>query len=231
MNVHVVFPAAGVGKRFGLSIPKQYAQIQNKTVMEWTLSAFEGISSIQSHVIAVQTSDLLAIDVLSHFPHVTTVEGGNERSDSVLNAVNYLENKNSRDDWVLVHDIARPCVRESDIEKLISFCLSENIGAILGRPVTDTIKRKLDVYQHSTVERETLWSVQTPQCFRLGELLDALVYCKKEQIPVTDEASAIEAIKQPYAIIEGSSDNIKLTNSEDQFLIEHYLALQGRSLT
>jgi 2-C-methyl-D-erythritol 4-phosphate cytidylyltransferase len=228
MTVHIVFPAAGVGQRFGASIPKQYCEIRNKTVLEWTLEAFQQSSLIQCQVISVADDDQRIGSVFSKFPGLQRASGGLERDQSVLNALRILSQTASRSDWVLVHDIARPCTRKSDIEKLIVHCQSTGRGAVLARPITDTVKQQLPTGQTKTLDRTTLWTIQTPQCFQLGLLMDALTHCQQLGVAVTDESSAIEAVGLPVDIVEGSADNIKLTHSDDLVLIDHYLTMQGR---
>jgi 2-C-methyl-D-erythritol 4-phosphate cytidylyltransferase len=228
MAVHVVYPAAGIGKRFGSEIPKQYCEIRQKTILEWTLLAFTQTSLLSHHVLSVAPEDERIHSIASKFPHVELASGGTERSDSVVNALKVLSQKADRQDWVLVHDIARPCIRNSDIEKLIVHCQSTGRGAVLARPVTDTVKQVLTSGQTKTIDRSTFWTIQTPQCFQLGMLTDALNHCKQLGVKVTDESSAIEAVGFPVDLVEGSADNIKLTHSDDQVLVDHYLTLQGR---
>ncbi len=227
-KVHLVLPAAGVGQRFGLNSPKQYCEINGKTVMEWTLSAFEGIDLIDKHLIALQPDDSLAAAILDRFPKFHVVSGGTERFISVRNALRELHKTASDQDWVFVHDVARPCIRLGDILKLANYCISTGNGAVLGRPITDTIKQRIEDNSWKTVDRSTLWSVQTPQCFQLGPLLSALNVCIENNVPITDEASAIEACGGAMQVIEGSADNIKLTYAEDAALIGHYLKQQER---
>jgi 2-C-methyl-D-erythritol 4-phosphate cytidylyltransferase len=228
MTVHVVYPAAGIGKRFGSDIPKQYSEIRNKPILEWTLEVFQQSSLIQRQVIAISADDQLVNSVFKKFSALERASGGLERDQSVLNALRVLSQHASRADWVLVHDIARPCIRKSDIEKLIVHCQSTGRGAVLARPVTDTVKQQLPSGQTKTVDRTTLWTIQTPQCFQLGLLVDALTHCQRLGVVVTDESSAIEAVGLPVDIVEGSADNIKLTHSDDLSLIDHYLTMQGR---
>lgn len=223
MTFHVVFPAAGVGRRFGSELPKQYSLIQNKTVMEWTLRAFQSLPGLMQQVIAVQPSDEHAKSVLRSFPDVHVVDGGDERSDSVLSALTFLAQTARADDWVLVHDIARPCVKPDDILNLLSQCQRSETGGVLARRVTDTVKQVQSDGQIVTLDRTHLWTVQTPQCFRLGELSQALEYCQQNQMPVTDEASAMEAVGAQVQLVEGSGKNIKLTHPSDLALLDFYL--------
>ena len=227
-KVHLVLPAAGVGKRFGSATPKQYVEINGKTVFEWTLRALSNIDLVDQRIVALHPSDANAKNILYRYPEYQTVVGGHERSNSVLNALRKLSTTQSTLDWVLVHDIARPCIRPTDVVSLIQHCIDTGVGSVLGRPMTDTIKQINDHGQWQTIDRSTLWSVQTPQCFQLGMLISALEFCEQHNIAVTDEASAIEALQGTLQIIKGAADNIKLTHAEDAALIAHYLNQQNR---
>lgn len=228
-QVHVVFPAAGVGKRFGSAEPKQYTTIYDRTVMEWTLDAFTAVEGLSKKIIALQPDDIKGREIASRAGVTDVCVGGNERADSVLNALTLLAVTESADDWVLVHDIARPCVRATDVQTLIQECEQLDQGGVLARPITDTVKQVGSVPgQCKTLNRSELWTVQTPQCFRLGELLTAMRYCAASNIPVTDESSAIEATGGAMHLVTGSADNIKLTHAEDASLVAHYLAQQER---
>ena len=131
-------------------------------------------------------------------------------------------------DWVLVHDAARPCLRSEDIDKLIEKAIND-IGGILAVPVRDTMKRA-DDDQHisETVDRNQLWHALTPQMFRLGQLHDVLTLALDNNQLVTDEASAMELAGHKPLLVEGHSDNIKITRPEDLALAEYYLKQQGR---
>ncbi|MEJ2042183.1 MAG: 2-C-methyl-D-erythritol 4-phosphate cytidylyltransferase [Reinekea sp.] len=228
MAFHLIFPAAGVGRRFGLDIPKQYCVIQNRTVMEWTLSVFQSVPDIFHQIIALSAEDKWANEILPAFSRLVRVDGGKERADSVSHALSFLSEIVDEDDWVMVHDIARPCIQVSDLIKLMRHCQETGHGAVLGHPVTDTIKSYRRGEAVKTVDRSTLWAVQTPQCFRLGELQQALQYCANNKILVTDEASAIEAFNGVVDVVEGDRSNIKLTHASDQALVTFYLQQQGR---
>lgn len=223
MATHAVFPAAGVGRRFGSDTPKQYANVLGQPVMAWTLQAFSHLEFIDQKIIAIHKHDEWADTVLAEFPEVIRVFGGDDRAASVLSALNELAMTAKLDDWVLVHDIARPCVDTNDVRRLIEACETRNEGGVLARQMTDTVKR-YKAGQVSTLDRNELWTVQTPQCFRLGELIEALRFCDSQNLPVTDEASAMEAMGKSVHLIENASRNIKLTHSSDLSLIEFYLS-------
>lgn len=227
-SVWVVIPAAGVGKRMQADRPKQYLLLANKTVIEQTLSCFSQHPVIAGIVIALHPEDpywdTLDIELpIAYF----VVDGGKERSDSVLNALNMMQNTlNIADDaWVMVHDAARPCLLEKDIDKLITECLASGaVGGILARKVSDTIKRSkpTDVIL-ATEDRTNLWHALTPQMFRLKPLADALQQALDQQFVITDEASAMENSGESPVLIEAFGNNIKITHPDDLALAEFLL--------
>ena len=175
-KIWVIIPAAGVGKRMESDTPKQYLKLNNKIIIEHTLSVFDKHDSISEIVVSISDGDeywsALELD-LSKPLHVA--KGGKERCDSVLNGLKYLENKADDDDWVLVHDAARPCLRQEDVTLLIDTLKEHDVGGILAVPVRDTMKRSFDNNNiKETVDRENLWHALTPQMFRYSMLKNAL---------------------------------------------------------
>lgn len=227
MTFHVVFPAAGVGSRFGNALPKQYTKVAGRTVTEWTLSAWSGLVDGES-IVAVAEGDPFCADILTNFPAIKVVYGAETRAGTVRRALLDLSERADAEDWVLVHDIARLCVRSEDITKLIQHCQRTSQGGLLARKLTDTIKQQKPKQSVATLDRDFLWAALTPQCFQLGPLLDALNAALDNGFPVTDEASAMEMAGHPVHLIEGYSDNIKLTHADDLFMVEHILKQQGR---
>jgi len=231
--IWAVIPAAGVGSRMGLDTPKQYAIIHGKTILEHSLSRLLAHPLIAGVVVAISTGDTLWPTLYASLSNtydkpIIVVDGGKERCDSVLNGLHRLEQHIAANGWVLVHDAARPCVRLSDIDKLINQLLHHPVGGILATEVRDTMKRS--THQHDiieTVERKNLWHALTPQMFRLGLLKTALDKAKSRGESVTDEASAIELNKLHPKLITGCSDNIKVTRFEDLSLAEYYLKKQA----
>ena len=229
-KVWVVIPAAGLGTRMQTDLPKQYLKIGKKTVIEHTLECFIHHPSIAGIIVALNTEDPYwnALKINPVEVPLYTVEGGNERSDSVYNAIEYLltVEKSSQDTWVMVHDAARPCLAQKDIDVLLNLRVKKTIGGLLATPVRDTMKRaKSDSMSIShTVKREDLWHAQTPQLFRLKHLKLALENCLDKGIEVTDESSALEAIGENPTLIEGSSYNIKITHPQDIELASYFLS-------
>ncbi|WP_026959895.1 2-C-methyl-D-erythritol 4-phosphate cytidylyltransferase [Aliagarivorans taiwanensis] len=216
-----VIPAAGIGSRMQAAIPKQYLPMGEATLLEHTLNVFLSHPRIDAVVVALHPEDqqFQALACAKH-PRLQTVVGGGERADSVLAALQVC----SSDAWVMVHDAARPCLTRHDLNSLISHCEAHNEGAILASPAKDTMKRECDGHVDHTVERQQLWHAMTPQMFRCGPLTDALQQALQQDIAVTDEASAMEAAGLSVALVEGRSDNLKVTRPEDlplaQWLIQ-----------
>ena len=224
LSFSVVIPAAGIGKRVGADIPKQYLAILDKTIIEHSIAPFLAHPDIKKVIVSVAKNDqwFKTLSVAQH-PKLTIVEGGKERVDSVLNALKTLPNN----DYVLVHDAARPCLQTSDIDKLISHARATETGAMLACRVRDTMKRTdQDNQIEHTVERQNLWHALTPQMFNNQQLITAIGNIDEQHL-ITDEASAIELAGGSVTIIEGRSDNLKVTQSEDLLLAEFYLSKLG----
>ncbi|WP_455381029.1 2-C-methyl-D-erythritol 4-phosphate cytidylyltransferase [Acidihalobacter prosperus] len=221
----VVLPAAGAGRRMGGSIPKQYLCIGSYTILEHTLSRFVNRQDIAGIVVALSRDDpYWDKSCFYKHPDIYRVTGGMERPHSVLSALNKLMEIASPYDWVLVHDAARPCLRRSDLDGLIESLYGHDVGGILATPLKDTLKKsdsKSTITQ--TIDRDGLWLAQTPQMFRLAMLHGALGKALASQQIVTDEASAMELQGYKPLIIEGHSDNIKITRKEDLPIAEFLL--------
>jgi 2-C-methyl-D-erythritol 4-phosphate cytidylyltransferase len=220
-----VIPAAGVGKRMQSPIPKQYLPLAEKTVIEHTLSHFISNPNIKGIVIALSADDGYwpALNIDCDKP-LLIAEGGQERCHSVLNALQLLAEQAHDNDWVLVHDAARPCLSQDDIAALINALSAHDTGGLLGVPVRDTLKRTDTADQvESTVDRNNLWHALTPQMFSLAALRTALQSALDKKQLVTDEASAMELAGQSPLMVEGSANNLKITRPEDLILAEFYI--------
>lgn len=235
-QVWVLIPAAGIGSRMGSDIPKQYLTIHSKTILEHTISCFTELPQVVGILVVVSSTDsywqnlslqgLPLNDASKQLLFVTS--GGQERSDTVYQGLEYLQETLglSEAQWVMVHDAARPCVRRCDLDKLLAACHGDACGAILAAPVKDTMKRAFAQGKQilQTESREDLWHALTPQMFRLGQLTEAIRLAKKNQSTITDEASAMEYLGEAVLLVEGASDNIKLTTKTDLPLIEFLLS-------
>ncbi|WP_339232858.1 2-C-methyl-D-erythritol 4-phosphate cytidylyltransferase [Pseudomonas sp. FSL L8-0168] len=213
-----VIPAAGVGARMAADRPKQYLQLGGRTILEHSLGCFLDHPRLKGLVISLAIDDpywptlACATD-----PRIQRADGGSERSGSVLNALLQLNALGaSDDDWVLVHDAARPNLSRDDLDKLLAELADDPVGGLLAVPARDTLKR---VDKHGrvvdTVDRSLIWQAYTPQMFRLGALHRALADSLVADAVITDEASAMEWSGQAPRLIEGRSDNIKVTRPED----------------
>lgn len=225
-----IVPAAGIGSRMQADRPKQYLDLDGKTVLEHTLQRLADHPRIKGIIVAVAENDpwWAQVSEKSYTP-IHVVIGGKERADSVYNALAALAKISDDDPWVLVHDAARPCLRHQDIDHMLATLVNHPVGGILGIPVTDTVKRaNAENEITETVERQGLWRASTPQMFRLNTLKDALYTAKKQQLVVTDEASAIELSGLKAVMVEGHADNIKITVPQDLALASLFLKQQGK---
>jgi 2-C-methyl-D-erythritol 4-phosphate cytidylyltransferase len=230
LNYWVIIPAAGTGSRMQVGKPKQYLQIADKTILEHTLDCFAHHSAIKEIFVAIANNDshweTLKID--NEVP-VNKIEGGQERCHSVFNALLHILPMANDDDWVLVHDAARPCLRQQDLDLMLSSLVDDEVGGILAVPVKDTMKRANEHGRIAmTVDRNELWHAQTPQMFRVGLLFRSIKAALEQNQLITDEASAIELAGAKPMLIEGHTDNIKITQPEDLHQAQLILQSQGR---
>src|SRR6185436_12051853 len=141
MRYWLVMPAAGAGRRFGERIPKQYASLRGRSVIEWALAPFLADGRCAGAAVALASGDTWWPKVAERIPAVTVCQGGSERSESVRNALAVLKRRAAKDDWVLVHDAARPCLTSADLDRLLEGVGTHAVGGILAQPVADTLKR------------------------------------------------------------------------------------------
>lgn len=228
-NYWAVVPAAGVGKRMGSATPKQYLSLGDRLVVEETLFRLLSHRKIEAVYVAISPQDGWWPDTaFANDPRIVRVPGGVERCHSVLNALEALSAVAADEDWVLVHDAARPCLRMSDLDCLIDQTSSHAVGGLLGVPVRDTMKRSdVTAQVTGTVPREQLWHAFTPQMFPLGLLRSALKEALAKGRLVTDEASAVELAGHRPQMVEGHADNIKITRPEDLALAAFFLQQQA----
>ena len=278
MRYWLVMPAAGLGRRFGDSIPKQYADLHGRTVMEWSLAPFLYDSRCLGVVVVLGHGDVFWPTVAERLPDITgatstaeaslaaalhdatrvaeraearlgsfasesdpglslpirpavtlpkvvTAVGGTERSQSVRNGLAALAGRAAPDDWVLVHDAARPCVSRQDVDRLLDRVQSHPDGGLLASPAADTLKRTAQNGEiQETVDRSRLWRALTPQMFRYRRLCEALDVALGAGRSPTDEAQALEWAGAHPLVVEGSTTNIKITSADDLVIA---LALMG----
>ncbi|WP_295458035.1 2-C-methyl-D-erythritol 4-phosphate cytidylyltransferase [uncultured Thiodictyon sp.] len=226
-----VVPAAGVGRRLGATIPKQYLDLAGRPVIDWTLAPFIDDPRISGVWVALGAEDgFWSATAYASHPKVRRVDGGAERCHSVLNALDALAALADGSDWVLVHDAARPCLRRADLDRLMTQLATDPVGGILAVPVRDTMKGADAAGRiATTLDRAAMWHAYTPQMFRLGPLREALRDAIVAGDLVTDDASAMERIGLAPRLIEGHADNLKITRAEDLPLARFYLDLQAQS--
>ncbi len=208
-----LIPAAGVGSRMAADRPKQYLPLAGQPMLLHSIAALVASPHIE-HVFVVVSAEDGWIDSLN-LPagRVSVLKvGGATRKDSVQEGLRALRLVAAEDDWVLVHDAARPGFDDALLQRLLQALAQDEVGGLLALPVVDTIKKAgLDARVARTVSREGLWAAQTPQMFRLGLLQRALAAASE----VTDEASAVEALGLAPRLVEGSLRNLKVTRPED----------------
>ena len=252
MRYWLVMPAAGVGRRFGSAMPKQYAPLQGRTVIEWALAPFLADPSCAGVSVSLAADDPYWGEVAERLgkrpggtPEIIFAGGGAERSHSVRKGLEALANHATEDDWVLVHDAARPCLSAADLQHLLERLAAHRVGGILATPAADTLKRAsahaaspaapgvrapgthsepaartapADPAIDQTVERAGLWRALTPQMFRYKMLCEALDRALVRGRLPTDEAQALEWMGEHPVLVQGSAANIKITSADDLVL-------------
>lgn len=225
-SIWAVIPAAGRGTRFGGDVPKQYLEVAGRPLIAHALDALLSHPRISGAMVALASDDERWPGWTSlHGKPVLRCAGGGERADSVLAALRALPAELAGDSLVLVHDAARPNLRQADITRLIDAALENADGALLAAPVRDTLKRA-DAQSRvaSTESRDGLWRALTPQAFRRDALTSALERAAAAAVVVTDEAMAMERTGAKPRLVEGREDNIKVTTRADLRLVEFLLA-------
>ncbi|MFQ5760812.1 MAG: 2-C-methyl-D-erythritol 4-phosphate cytidylyltransferase, partial [Acidiferrobacterales bacterium] len=217
--------------RMQTSLPKQYMPLLGRPVMLHTLERLCAHPRVAGVLVGIAPDDrwwpTLAQDVSRLPKFLDTFVGGSERADTVNNGLKALVAHASPDDWVLVHDAARPCVRATDIDNLIEQVGGHADGGLLALPVADTVKRTDDGQIVSeTLPRANLWRAQTPQLFPLARLSEALAQALAAGDVVTDEAAAVERVGGRPRVVAGHADNIKITVDEDMALAELFMKRQ-----
>lgn len=228
MTYWALVPAAGLGARMQTQTAKQYLQLCGKTVLDHTLTRLTTYPRFEKVMVVVSKEDDLwpTTTWATHSKIVSTV-GGNSRAHSVLNGLTALQSFATPNDWVLVHDAARPCLTHTDVNLLIEQVGLNAAGGLLGAPVRDTMKRTDQQNRIiKTEERAHLWHAFTPQMFRFNVLFNALKEALAKNQTITDEAFAIELTGVQPLMVEGRRDNIKITYPNDIALADFYCQLQ-----
>ncbi len=242
MRYWLIVPAAGVSRRFSADgIPKQYVQIEGRSILEWACNAFLADRQCAGAVFALAEGDANWGAVrerltLAGLAPIYTAPGGSERAQSVRNALRVLANHAQLQDWVLVHDAARPCVLRADIDALLAVTANEAHGALLAAPLADTLKRAATPSALAggplvavTLSRESLWRALTPQAARYGELCAALDAAALSGRVPTDEAQALEWQGHALQLVAGAASNLKVTTGDDLIVAQALLAARAHA--
>lgn len=224
-KIWAVLPAAGSGSRMNSATPKQYLSLAGKPVIRHVLEVFDRHPRVDGIVVALAATD-------DAWPAVRPplgkplyeVTGGATRMLSVLNGLTVLKEHGAPEDWVMVHDAARPCLTQGELDHLIDVLQDHPVGGLLGVPITDTVKR-VDPQDAvlETLDRTQLWRAFTPQMFRLNPLYEALRDAVEHGRQVTDEAAAMERLGHAPQMVRGLPGNIKITHAHDLALAAFHL--------
>jgi 2-C-methyl-D-erythritol 4-phosphate cytidylyltransferase len=223
--------AAGRGERFGARTPKQYQPLLGRVVLDWALAPFVDEPSIDGVVVALSPGDRRwRRSRYARHPGVRACVGAGRRELSLANALCALGGSAADEDWIVVHDAARPCLSPDDLRRLLRTTARDPVGGLLAVPLGDTLKRA-DARGRSmtTLTRDGLWRAVTPQAFRYGVLRRALALCIERGHVVTDEAAAIERLGLRPQLVAGGSGNLKITHREDLQLAAAILRARRRT--
>lgn len=227
-SLWVLVPAAGTGRRMGAGVPKQYLTIQGVSLLSLTLKRLHQAFPDARLKLALDPCDGHFEAAQMPFDDWQRTPGGDERFDSVSRALAAMSAQ--PEDLVVVHDAARPCVTVADLHRVVKAAQDAEAGALLAMPVADTMKRDDGTGAClGTVDRHRLWHALTPQCFRHGQLVQALRAVSQQGLQVTDEASAIERLGGQPRLVSGRRDNLKVTHPDDLALASAILDAQRAS--
>jgi 2-C-methyl-D-erythritol 4-phosphate cytidylyltransferase len=223
VRFHVIIPAAGTGSRMANVLPKQYMPLAGKPIISHTIEVFFNNPRIASIHVALSADDAfwlsLELDPASKLKlHYT---GGESRSETVLNTLQAIEVED--EDWMLVHDAARPGLTNTLLDYFLNALEHDAVGGLLALPVADTLKQSDSTNRtEKTIPRDGLWQAQTPQMFKYGVLKDALQanIGAASRPAFTDEAEAIEALGLAPKLVQGELRNLKITYPQDLEMLE-----------
>jgi 2-C-methyl-D-erythritol 4-phosphate cytidylyltransferase len=222
MKYFVIIPAAGTSTRMKADKPKQYIALADQPILQRVVNLFSAHPDVEKVVVVLHAKDRWWPSLqLSHPEKVLTAIGGQERVHSVLLGLQFLTDYADKNDFILVHDAARPCLQAKDITLLMSELKNHDVGGLFGLPVVDTLKKVNEKNEvEKTISREQLWHAQTPQCFRYALLKSSIEKALSGNEMITDESSAIEYAGFKPKMITGSARNIKITFPDDLKLAE-----------
>jgi 2-C-methyl-D-erythritol 4-phosphate cytidylyltransferase len=230
-----LIPAAGMGKRMGASINKQYLQLNGVPIIARTISIFEQSPLIDAIYLVIPVEEIPycqkhVVEACGFKKVAAIVPGGRERQNSVMNGLKAMREHVSDNDVVLIHDGVRPLITEQLLCDSITTARRHD-GALVAVPVKDTIKSVCNGIVHDTPPRESLWQAQTPQSFRFGKIFSAHLSAESDDFTGTDDASLIERTGGEVHIIRGDYRNIKITTPEDLILAEAFLSVMENERT
>jgi len=223
-----LIPAAGMGKRMGAAINKQYLQLSDLPILAHTLSVFENSPEISGVCLVIPADEISfcrehVVEARGFKKVIEIVPGGRERQNSVMNGLKALKRHASEDDVVVIHDGVRPFISHELLRESIAVARC-NDGALVAVPAKDTIKTVRNGFVIDTPERETLWQAQTPQSFRFSVICEAHQNAEETGFIGTDDASLVERRNGRVRIVPGDYCNIKITTPEDLILAEAFLS-------
>ncbi len=222
----LIIPASGIGSRMKLKQPKQYLKLENGlSVLDQTLKILLNIEKINGCIVAIAKNDteFKNSTFANHNKLLATAVGGKKRFHSVISALNALRPFAKDNDWVLVHDAVRPCVKANEVINLINQLKNHVVGGLLATKIVDTIKKSHHNIVENTLDRSLLWQAQTPQMYRFSVLSEALENVVQNNLTITDEANSIEYLGLKSVLVRASKSNIKITTAEDLMLANFYL--------
>jgi 2-C-methyl-D-erythritol 4-phosphate cytidylyltransferase len=230
-----LIPAAGMGKRMGASINKQYLHLGGIPIVAHTISVFEQSPQIDAIFLVIPADEIpycreSIIETYGFKKVAAIIPGGKERQDSVMNGLNAMRNHVADDDIILIHDGVRPLITEDLLRKSIATARLHD-GALVAVPVKDTVKTVADGIVTGTPRRETLWQAQTPQSFRYKAIFNAHIAAGADGFYGTDDSSLVERNGGKVHIVPGDYRNIKITTPDDLILAESFLSAMKRELT
>jgi 2-C-methyl-D-erythritol 4-phosphate cytidylyltransferase len=222
-----VIPAAGSGARFGADTPKQYARLGSRSMLDHAIAALRADARVGAVIVIVAPGDNAWRALANRASASFIAVGGASRAETVFNGLRAIGQDAHDDDWILVHDAARPCLAREELARLIDLLADDAVGGLLAVPLADTLKSEHDGRVKATIDRAQLWRAQTPQMFRRGVLTRALGQAR-DLASLTDESSAVEQIGLQPRLVQGAGTNLKVTVAEDLLLAEAILKAQGR---
>lgn len=222
MSYYVVVPAAGTGSRMEAALPKQYLPLNHQALIAHCLGLFSAADEIDGVYVVLSEGDTYwqrHVDTTILHPKIKVLRcGGASRAQTVLNGLMAMADQTQDDDWILVHDAARPGLSYTLLKNLIDQLKDDAVGGLLALPLADTLKRAdTDQRVSQTIPRNDLWQAQTPQMFKYAVLRQALIAAK--HTAPTDEAQAIEALGLTPKLITGALRNLKVTYPQDLVVV------------